>query len=141
MRLPVYAPDTFWRATPEQIKKVCNGCGSEDGLKVPDTFWGLCVVLACYIHDWMFEEGETLGDYFFANAMFFWNLTAIVINNSNWFMMLLRMERALKYFLGVMFEKGQEAFWKNKEPNDAIYITYQGSLRVEFQIKTGGVLG
>ncbi len=129
MKLPLYKPKTYLNATEEEKAKVCNGCGAKDGIKVPNTFWGLCIVIACQIHDWMFYEGKTLGDYFFANVIFFWNMTAIIINESNVFMMFLRMERALKYFLAVMFKSGQKAYWVDKVYNSDMFITYKGEFR------------
>lgn len=127
--IPIYAPESFWRATPEQIKEVCNGCGAKDGIKVPDTMWFLCIILACQIHDWMFKEGKTIGDYFYANAIFFFNLAAIIINGSNWLTLLPRMSRAVKYFIAVMTEKGQEAFWADKLENKEISISFIGSFK------------
>jgi len=131
MKLPLYYPISYLRATEEEKKLVCNGCGAKDGFKVPNTFWGLLIVLACEIHDWMFYKGATLGDYFFANVIFFWNLTAIIFNKSNKFMLLLRMERALKYFLGVMFKSGQNAFWVDKQRNNIMTITIKGKFQNE----------
>lgn len=126
MKLPHYTPLSYLSATEEEKAKICNGCGSKDGIKVPDTFYGLSIKESCQKHDWMFHVGTTLGDYFFANIIFFWNMIATVINESNWFMMFLRAERALKYFLAVMFKKGKSAFWVDKEKNDTMTITIRG---------------
>jgi len=129
-KLPIYAPSDYFTAPQHLRDALCNGCGAKGGVNVPDTFWGLTITEACNIHDWMFSKGKTIGDYYFSNAMFFWNMTAIVVNESNRFMMLLRAERALKYFLGVMFSKGRKAFWKKKNgTNDSITITYKGEFR------------
>lgn len=126
MGLSLYIPISYTKASEEEKNEVCNGCGAKDGFSVPNTFWGLLIVEACQIHDWMFHKGKTLGDYYFANVMFFWNMTAIVINGSNWFTMFIRMERALKYFLGVMFKSGKKAYWVDKEENQKKNITIKG---------------
>lgn len=126
MNLPLYMPLDYVEATKEEKAEICNGCGAKDGIKVPSTFWGLCIEESCQIHDWMFHKGQTLGDFFFANVIFFWNMTALVVNGSNMFTMFFRMERALKYFLAVMFKMGREAFWVDKEKNDIMTITIKG---------------
>lgn len=124
----LYAPKTYWNATKKQKDKTCNGCGAKGGIKVPDTFYGLCIKKACDIHDWMYEEGETYADFLFANAIFLLNLCLIVINGSNWFTKFFRLARASKYFLAVAIE-GQDAFWANKKRNKKMYITYKGEFR------------
>jgi len=127
MKLALYIPISYLEASKEEKAKVCNGCGAKAGTKFPDTFWGLCIILACQIHDWMFHEGRTLGDYFFANAIFFWNLTAIIYNESNWFMYWLRLERALKYYIGVLTKQGLNSFFvEGKDKNEDMTITCKG---------------
>ena len=128
MKLALYVPNTYLQATDEERAEVCNGCGAKDGVKVPSTMWFLCVVLACNIHDWMFKEGKTLGDFWFANLIFFWNMTAIIYNGSNFLMLLPRMERALKYFLAVLTKMGQDAYWVDKVKNEDKHITIRGEL-------------
>lgn len=127
IKLPLYIPISFMEASKEEKAKICNGCGAKDGMKVPGTVWFLSIVFACQVHDWMFEKGQTLGDYYFSNIMFFWNMTAIVINGSNWFTMLPRMERVLKYFIAVMTKYGKKAFWADKGfKNKLKIITIKG---------------
>ena len=126
---PIYAPKTFWDATPEQIEETCNGCGAKGGVKVPNTMWFLSIILACQIHDWMFREGKTLGDFFFANAIFLFNLMAIIINGSNFITLLPRVQRATKYFIAVMTEAGEKAYWVDKEINNEISLSYKGSFK------------
>lgn len=129
MKLPIYYPKDFLTASKEEKEKICNGCGAKDGIKVPCRFWGLLIVLACNIHDWMFEKGVTRGDMIFANAMFLYNLTALVINSSNWFTTLPRLYRAIKYYLAVV-KLGDNAYWtKNKQKNKDLNITYKGVLK------------
>ena len=118
MNLPLYIPQNYLQATDKQRASVCNGCGAKNGAKVPNTIWGISIKTACNIHDWMFNIGKTKGDYYFANIMFFWNMTAIVVNASNVFTLLIRMERVLTYFLGVMSSKGVKAYWVDKSVKD-----------------------
>lgn len=126
--MKLYAPKTYWEASEEERKAVCNGCGAKDGVKVPDTMWGLCIVMACHIHDWMFNEGKTLADFYFANAVFIMNLAIIIVcGGSKWFAPL-RLARATKYFIAVQ-EMGEDAFWVDKEANEIMSITYQGDFR------------
>lgn len=126
--MQLYAPNSYYNATCEEKRKVCNGCGSKGGIKVPGTFYGLDITPACNIHDWMFEKGTTYGDFLFANAMFLLNLVLLVIEGSNWFMKILRLARATKYFLAVAL-KGQDAYWKNKTKNEEMHITYKGGFK------------
>lgn len=123
--IPIYYPKSYLKATDKQLNKICNGCGAKDGIKVPDSMWGLCIVKACEIHDWMYERGLTQGDLDFANAMFDYNLRAIIKNESNVFTRYWRLNRADKY--AFMVEKfGDKAYWVNKEKNKDMTITYQG---------------
>ena len=126
--MKVYAPLTYWEATEEQRKAVCNGCGAKGGINVPDTMYGLCVTLACNIHDWMFNEGKTLSDFYFANAVFIMNLAIIITSNGSKWLAPLRLARASKYFMAVQ-ELGQDAFWVGKVRNNEINITYKGSFQ------------
>ncbi len=50
MQLPLYAPKSYWNLTEEEKSKICNGCGAKDGIKVPDTIYGLSIKIACDIH-------------------------------------------------------------------------------------------
>ena len=67
IRPKIYAPITYWELSPEEKKEICNGCGAKDGLKVPDTFWGLNMEEACNIHDYMYSTGKTHYDKLFAD--------------------------------------------------------------------------
>ena len=60
--LNLYAPVSYWEAAPSEKRKICNGCGTKEGLNVPDTMWGLDISEACKIHDWMYQHGKTLAD-------------------------------------------------------------------------------
>lgn len=127
-KIPLYFPKSYLLATEKEKNKVCNGCGAKDGIKVPDTIYGLCIKEICNIHDWMFERGITLSDLIFANAMFDYNLRALIKNESSQPMRYLRLMRADKY--SYMVEKyGDKAYWVNKEKNDIIKITYIGEFK------------
>lgn len=126
--MELYAPNTYFNATKEELEKACNGCGAKGGIKVPDTFYGLDIKEACSIHDWMYKEGKTLADFLFANAMFLLNLVVIVLDGSNLIMRILRLSRAAKYFIAVAV-KGQDAFWGDKPRNKSMNITYKGSFQ------------
>lgn len=125
----LYAPNSYWEADDYEKLEVCNGCGAKGGVKVPDYMWGLCIIDACNIHDWMFHEGTTKGDFEFANSMFEYNLRQIIKANSNFIMRPLRLARSDKYVFAV--EKfGEDAFWTDcKERNEDDEITYQGEFR------------
>jgi len=129
MKLPYYTLESFENATAEELAKHTNGCGAKDGVKVPNTMWGLNIKKACTLHDWMQYKGKTYGDFIFSNVMFFYNLTAIIYNNSKWFTLFFRMERALKYFIGVMSSIGQENYWKTRHKDMSKKITYKGYLK------------
>mgnify|MGYP000344950273 CR=1 FL=1 len=126
-KLPLYIPKTYTNSTKQKIEKVCNGCGAKGGIKFPSSFLGVKIKTACNVHDWMFEEGVTLGDYFFSNLMFFWNLFALIWNSSNWFTISIRTPMVMSYFLATMSKRGQEAFWVNgKVENKNKHITIRG---------------
>lgn len=128
----LYAPLTYWEATPEERAKVCNGCGAKDGIKVPGTFYGLCIKEACNIHDWMYSKGKTQADKLFADAMFRLNLTLIIDSLENCvidkLLSALRHLRAGKYYMAVA-KWGNTAFWVDKERNDLLNITFKGEFR------------
>lgn len=123
--MKTYAPIGYWAMTPEEKATICNGCGAKGGITVPDTMWGLSIKEACNIHDHMYQVGKTYGDFLFANAMFMFNLTLIIVKGSNWFTMTPRLSRATKYFIAVALY-GHDAFWKEKDQNYYYDITYKG---------------
>ena len=124
----LYAPLSYWNATEEQRKAVCNGCGAKGGINVPDTMYGLCVTLACNIHDWMFKEGKTLGDFFFANAIFIMNLAVLIVSQSKW-LAPFRLARATEYFIAVQ-TLGEDSYWvEGKTKNTDMSISFKGEFR------------
>ncbi len=126
--MKVYAPKSYWNASPEEIAKTCNGCGAKGGIKVPNKMWGLDIKHCCQIHDWMFKYGITYADFLFANAVFIMNLTITIVSFSSRWLAPFRLARATKYFLAVQV-LGQDAFWVNKKRNNEMIITYQGEFR------------
>ena len=128
MRLPLYAPKSFWVATCEDKKDICNGCGAKGGVKFPDTMWGLNIVKGCNIHDWMWNYSKTEGDLIFSNAIFFYNLSAIIINESNWITVVPRLSRAVKYYLGVV-KGGTESYRVEQGLPTTKNITIEGEFK------------
>lgn len=126
--MKLYIPNTYINASLEMKESVCNGCGAKGGIKVPNRFFGLCVKEACNIHDWMFFEGKTQADFIFSNSMFLVNLVVLIVNNSNSLTKVIRLFFAFNYFLAVTL-KGQEIFWKGKEKNQKMNITFEGSFQ------------
>lgn len=127
--MKLYAPISYWEATEQEIKEICNGCGAKNGLDVPDTFYGLDISLACTIHDWMYHTGITYADKLFADAMFRLNLT-ILIDEANYNMVTnvlkpLRHGRASTYYNAVVLW-GNNAYWTNKDKNEVLFITFKG---------------
>ena len=136
IRPKIYAPITYWELSPEEKKEICNGCGAKDGLKVPDTFWGLNMEEACNIHDYMYSTGKTHYDKLFADAMFRLNLTVIIDAKETFkdkLLSIFRHYRAGTYYIAVA-KYGNSSFWKDKErlsPEDpmAFRITFTGEFR------------
>ena len=136
IRPKIYAPITYWELSPEEKKEICNGCGAKDGLKVPDTFWGLNIEEACNIHDYMYNNGKTHYDKLFADAMFRLNLTVMIDAKETFkdkLFSILRHYRAGTYYIAVA-KYGNYSFWKDKErlsPEDpmAFRITFTGEFR------------
>ena len=126
--MKLYAPLSYWTATQNELKESCNGCGAKDGIKVPNTMYGLCIKKACEIHDWMYKIGKTLADKLFADAIFRLNLSIIIDAGSNFLTALLRHGRASTYYTAVI-EWGESAFWVDKKRNDEMVITYIGEFR------------
>lgn len=134
MRL--YAPIEWWESTKEQREKNCNGCGSEldlSGKLVPNTMYGLDVMVCCCVHDFMYLNGTTLGDKLFADSMFLLNLTLLIIKAGGFFM-LLRLLRATKYFVAVV-KAGDKSFFDGKPINEELNITFKGNFRELEEIK------
>lgn len=114
--LRLYAPESYWTATPAERSAVCNGCGVAGwkGKLVPDSVWGLNISKVCDIHDWMYHHGVTEADRCEADRVFLNNLIRI-INNHGGALAGLRRYRATTYYNAV-HRYGGAAFWDNKNP-------------------------
>ena len=113
--LHLLAPPSFWQLTHVQCTQYCNGCGSREGVDVPDTFYGLNMTECCNIHDWMYQIGKTKEDRLFADMIFLQNLLMHIEVKSNRFMQYLRSYRAVTYWK-VVRQHGESAFSQAKSP-------------------------
>jgi len=82
-------------------------CGAGTGLQeklVPDSFYGLNVSPACWVHDQMFALAEpTWVDFHQCNDIFLDNLKTIIrFHNSSAFIKHLRYIRAFEYYAAVI---------------------------------------
>jgi len=112
-----------YEATAEILrKKSVNGCGP-GGWKfdlVPDTMYGLSVVDACDIHDWMYLFGKTIEDKERADRSMLNNIIRLIDARTakNWFAQKLlkpaRYRRA-KIYYQMVSSFGGPAFWKGKQ--------------------------
>ena len=118
----LYAPESYWNATPAERSAVCNGCGAAGwkGKLVPNTMWGLNIRKACDIHDWMYHYGTTEADRHDADKAFLNNLIRI-INAHGGVLAGLRRYRATTYYNAV-HRFGGAAFWDNKNPDGTMSV-------------------
>lgn len=122
----LYAPESFWSASPEVRCQVVNGCGTAGwkGKLVPDTMYGLCVSAACDIHDWMYTVGQTLADKEEADRVFLNNLYRIINAAGGWsWLVNARLTRARDYFDAVHYFGG-DAFWANINEKKNLGMVY-----------------
>lgn len=142
MKLPLYAPKEWWENREKAIKEDCNGCGSEldlSGKLVPNTIYGLDISKECCCpHDWMYKYGKTWLDKIFADVMFLYNMTAVILNaalDKSWYskdslLVVPRLLRGTKYFVAVV-KAGDNSFADdgNKIVSDEKYISFKGEFR------------
>ena len=116
IRAELYAPKSYWAASPDEVSRVAGGCGPGGfgDFLVPDKIWGLDVSHACRIHDWMYHLGETLADKDEADRVFLNNMLRLVeaAGGPGW-LQRLRANRAHTYHLAVA-TFGGPFFWKDK---------------------------
>lgn len=114
-------PQSFINATQKEIEDKTGGCGP-GGIGdwfVPDTMYGESVFLACQIHDWMYGEGKTEEDRFYADMVFDWNMKILILKSPETGEMederldLFRLRRVTTYFEAVRFG-GEDAFYNGK---------------------------
>lgn len=114
----LYAPESYWTASPEVRNQVINGCGTAGwkGWIVPDTIYFLNIVEACKIHDWMYTCGQTLADKQEADRVFLNNMLRIIEAKTRIkTLKKLRAIRAREYYEAVE-HFGGPAFWAGKNP-------------------------
>jgi len=112
----LYAPENFEQANSFETDLVCNGCGAADAKFdiVPEKIYGTYIGYACYIHDWMYEEGLTIEDKKKADRVFLNNLLRIIKLKDKWYKPTFLMKiRAKEYYLSVKY-LGGPAYWKGK---------------------------
>ncbi len=115
MILPLEYPQGFLNLSPELKSEVCNGAGAKDGIKVPNTMWGLDCIEAFNPHDFEYWMGETEEDKRIADRRMIVNLIIIIVNYGGW-LMAPRLYRAMTYFIAVA-KFGKKAFYAGKETN------------------------
>jgi len=112
----LHLSESFRNATDEERARICNGAGAKDGLKVPNTFWGLRMTPAFDVHDWDYHHGKTQEDKDNADKYMLFN-TLIIIESQvgimNAILKPLRRRRALLYYEAVVIW-GNKAFWVGK---------------------------
>jgi len=113
MILPLEYPSGFLDMSPELKSEVCNGAGAKDGIKVPNTMWGLNLKDVFDIHDYEYYMGEDDKDKRDADRHMLSN-SIILINNKGGWLAPLRRRRALKYYEAVAYF-GNKAFYAGKE--------------------------
>jgi hypothetical protein len=119
----LYAPASYWAATPAERDRKCNGCGPGGGSLlsralnwlIPDALLGLPIKAACQIHDWMYAEGETVADKEEADRVFLNNMLRLIEAESSWLLKRHRRSLALEYYSQV-HDFGGPAFWRGKNP-------------------------
>jgi hypothetical protein len=113
MKVELYAPQSYWIASPWQRHIVANGCGPKGlGWIIPNWLWGCDITPACNIHDWMYHYGLTLADKEEADRVFLNNMIRIINIRTKWsWLRKLRLDKAYTYYEAVA-RFGGPAFWK-----------------------------
>lgn len=110
------APPAFCAATMDELKAICNGCGSASAKFdfVPDTIWGVYIGEACMIHDFEYHAGRTEQDKATADWNFLKNLIKVIRHKSKWYSPTFVMCcRAMVYYY-LVSKHGSSAFWAGK---------------------------
>ena len=116
MAVKLFAPESYYRDP--RVSEVVGGCGPGKGFGdwvVPDRIWGLPIVEACKIHDWMYFMGKTEKDREEADRAFLNNMLRIVEAHEGWskFLNGFRRYRAVTYYNAVR-DFGGPSFWNEK---------------------------
>jgi len=108
--------ESFRDATDAERAAICNGAGAANGLKFPNTFYGLDVKIAFDVHDWDYHHGKTMDDKDKADKYMLLNLMEIIESQKGFVAAVLkplRRRRALFYYeMVVTF--GNDAFFAGK---------------------------
>lgn len=122
----LYIPESYGQATAEERRATIGrgGCGAGEGWGdklVPDTIYGLSMLDACKIHDWMYAKGKTQEDKEEADRVFLNNMLRIIdYHTLNSWLKWLRKRRAYKYYDSVD-HFGGPAFWNEKNKPAELY--------------------
>ena len=114
--LKLYAPESYWVATPDERELIVNGCGTSGwkGKLVPESLYGLSVSESCNIHDWMYHHGKDINDKNTADRVFLNNMIRTIEHKGGFCLLRkLRLRRARLYYRAVE-NFGGPAFWANK---------------------------
>ena len=115
MKLPLDIPKGFLNLSPLLRSEITNGAGAKDGIKVPNTLWGLNCREVFDYHDfdyWIEEDDEGKRK---ADRRMIVNLIITIVNRGGW-LMTPRLYRAMTYFIAVA-KFGKKAFYAGKEVN------------------------
>lgn len=125
MRALLFAPEAYWKLTPEQKARVVNGCGpGRFGAKVvPDSLLGLSILPACEIHDYSYAMGESIDDKNEADRVFLNNMLRLIDKAGGWWITIsIRRWLAAHYYRAVA-DFGGVAFWKGKnKPSEMRFV-------------------
>lgn len=114
-KVKLFAPACYWELTPEEKRKICNGCGSKAlEFMVPDNLLGLDIEESCRIHDWCYHTGKTIKDKESADRVFLNNMLRTIKAKTRWrWLKWLRRRKAWLYFYAVD-KFGGPAYWNGK---------------------------
>ncbi len=115
LKTKLFAPADYWKLSPKAKAEICNGCGPKGlgGFLVPNTLWGLPIVEACNIHDFMWSIAKTIEEKNEADRVFLNNMIRIINARSGILLRGLRRYRAMSYYSAVK-DFGGPAFWSGK---------------------------
>ena len=116
----LFAPESYY--SDSRVNEVVGGCGPGKGFGdwcVPDRIWGVSIIDACKIHDWMYWIGRTKEDKEEADRVFLNNMLRIIEAYDGWsrFLNGFRRYRAVTYYNAVR-DLGGPCFW-NEKNNDS----------------------
>jgi len=96
----LFAPQSYWDATPEEIEEYTGGCGPGKlgDYFVPDTLYGESIFLACQIHDWCYYVNEK----YWGDLYFLMNMTILITRETD-ALDVVRLRRVMTYFEAVYY--------------------------------------